>query len=130
MRPRRDRSWPDGLEALRPDDLARRRMRRAIRAGATGLLRARRRQAWQEVAAGWATILAPLAALLAVAFAGLAYRAAAPATATATTAPSTPVTVEELAGPGEGGEPFGYLTGTDEPSTDRVLTAVILYEDP
>ena len=126
MRPTRDRSWPDGLEALRPDDVARRRMRRAIHAGATRLLRKRRRRAWEEVAAGWATILAPLAALLAVAFAGLAYRATAPAPSTS----STPVTVEELAGPGDPDEPFGYLTESDEPSTDRVLTAVILYEEP
>lgn len=127
MRREHDQRWPHGLEALRPDDLARARMRRAVRAEAVGRLRARRRRAWQEVAAGWSTILVPLAALLAMAFAGLAYRAAAPpAEATA----STPVTVEELVGTDAPGEPFGYLTGTDEPNADRVLTAVILYEEP
>lgn len=126
MRWKEDGRWPDGLEELRPDDLARARIRRAIRAASAGLLRARRRAAWREVAAGWARILTPLAALLAIAFAGLAVRATSPPPETS----RPPVTLEELMGPDQAGEPFGYLTGVDEPSTDRVLTAVILYEEP
>jgi hypothetical protein len=67
-------SWTD---ALRPDPLARARMRRAIRAAAGPLLRARR-LSWWEVASDWASLLTPAAAAAAILFVAVALRDPAP----------------------------------------------------
>jgi len=71
------RAWPDWLEPLRPDELARRRLHKRIMAAAEGRLR-RPDRSWQDVSASWSAFLTPLAAGLAVAFGTLAYRASAP----------------------------------------------------
>lgn len=67
------RDWPDWLEGLRPDDLTQARMYREIMSAARPLLDARRED-WWDVASGWAGLLTPVAAVLALVFAGLAMR--------------------------------------------------------
>lgn len=69
------RIFPGWLEPLRPDDAVKRRLREAILARAEPILAARGRGGWSEVAAGWATLLAPAAAAAAILFAALAVRA-------------------------------------------------------
>lgn len=61
----RSDAWPDWGEPLRPDDVARARMRRGIRERSAGLL-ARRRGATWRVLEAWAGHLTPLAAAVAV----------------------------------------------------------------
>ncbi|MFW6084450.1 MAG: hypothetical protein ACODAA_04495 [Gemmatimonadota bacterium] len=65
------RDWPDWLESLRPDDVTAARLRREITSAAGPLLDARRED-WWDVASGWAGLLTPVAAVLALVFAGLA----------------------------------------------------------
>lgn len=67
------RQWPDWLESLRPDDVAAARLHRQIMSAAQPLLDARRED-WWDVASGWAGLLTPVAAVLALVFAGLAIR--------------------------------------------------------
>ena len=57
--------WPIWMRALRPDELTRRRMKRAILDEALPLLTARR-DSWFDAVADWATILSPVAAAIAV----------------------------------------------------------------
>lgn len=68
------REWPAWLEALRPDELTRRRLHKSVMARAEAVLRLPERT-WRDVTAGWSSILTPIAAGLAVAFGVLAYRA-------------------------------------------------------
>ena len=56
--------WPIWMRALRPDELTRRRMKRAILDEALPLLTARR-DSWFDAVADWATILSPVAAAVA-----------------------------------------------------------------
>ena len=70
------RGWPEWLEPLRPDELARRRLHKQVMQAAESMLRAPTRT-WQDVSASWSAFLTPLAAGLAVAFGTLAYRASA-----------------------------------------------------
>lgn len=70
------RGWPEWLEPLRPDELARRRLRKRVMLAAEGMLGMPTRT-WQDVSASWSAFLTPLAAGLAVAFGTLAYRASA-----------------------------------------------------
>lgn len=65
--------WPSWLEALRPDEVTKRRLHKQVMARAESMLRPDR--SWSEVTAGWSSVLTPLAAGLAVAFGMLAYRA-------------------------------------------------------
>lgn len=125
------RRWPAWAEPLRPDDVTRARLARQIMARARPLLGARR-ESWQDVASGWASMLAPLAAVLLLFFTALAYRASDGGIAVADLGPepvvefappSGPATVEELVGGGEAA-PW-LLTGAEEPSTDALLTAVM-----
>ncbi|MFQ5688855.1 MAG: hypothetical protein ACE5HQ_01100 [Gemmatimonadota bacterium] len=109
------------MAPLEPNLLSRSRMRRAILERARPLLLRRRVGSWQDVAAGWAALLAPAAALLALAFAGVAYVASAEGgDDTAQTA-----TVEELIGPDEPEGPPSLLTATQEPNADMILTEVM-----
>jgi hypothetical protein len=66
--------WPAWLEALRPDELARQRLRSRIMAQAEPLLAARRALTWDEVASRWALLLVPAAAAVTLLFGGLALR--------------------------------------------------------
>lgn len=68
---RKGQAW---LESLQPDDVSRRRMRRAIMDRARPILE-RREADWYDVAAAWATILAPIAAMITLIFMGIALQA-------------------------------------------------------
>lgn len=125
--------WPGWAEPLRPDTLARRRLRRDVLARAEALLRVRR-ESWQDVASGWAAMLIPIAAVLLLLFTALAYRAtlemgaspvAAAPEARAPASPPEPLerSYEELVAADDA--PPGLLTGAEEPSRDAVLSAVI-----
>jgi hypothetical protein len=114
-------NWPIWLRALRPDELTRRRMRRAILDEALPLLKARR-DTWFDAVADWATILSPVAAAITLIFAGLALRQAGSAGLPETTA-SAPA-VEELV---RSGETLPSAFGRDSvPDLDVVMT--VLYE--
>ena len=114
-------NWPIWLRALRPDELTRRRMRRAILDEALPLLTARR-DTWFDAVADWATILSPVAAAITLIFAGLALRQAGSAEHPETVA-SAPA-VEELVRPDE---TLPSAFGRDSvPDLDVVMT--VLYE--
>jgi anti-sigma-K factor RskA len=116
------------LEPLRPDDIRHARIKRRVHEQADTLLRARRSAAgWQSVAARWALLLAPVAAALAVAFAGLAYRAGPgepPSTEVAT------LTVEQLVAEGRDDVFPALLTSATEPSKDHLLAAAMAGRAP
>lgn len=114
--------WPIWMRALRPDELTRRRMRRAILDEALPLLTARR-DSWFDAVAEWATILSPIAAAVTLVFAGLALRQAGSVELSDTIA-SAPA-VEELVRPGE---TLPSAFGPDSvPDLDAVMT--VLYEN-
>lgn len=114
--------WPIWMRALRPDELTRRRMKRAILDEALPLLTARR-DSWFDAVADWATILSPVAAAVTLIFAGLALRQAGSADLSDTIA-SAPA-VEELVRPGE---TLPSAFGSDSvPDLDAVMT--VLYEN-
>lgn len=124
---RDDRSWPEWMEPLRPDDVTRRRVRSGIMRTAAPLLEARRQDAWWGLA-GWASTLAPVAAAAALFFMWLATSAApnqAPVTnPTATAFDSVSDSMELIVGPG-GATPPSVLTAEQAPSPDAVLTAAV-----
>lgn len=82
-----ERRWPEWLEPLRPDDVSRQRMLRAIMDRARPILE-RREPDWFDVAAGWATILAPIAAVITLVFIGVALQALQPTTVADRTEPA------------------------------------------
>ena len=114
--------WPIWMRALRPDELTRRRIKRAILDEARPLLTARR-DSWFDAVADWATILSPVAAAVTLIFAGLALRQAGSADLSDTIA-SAPA-VEELVRPGE---TLPSAFGRDSvPDLNAVMT--VLYEN-
>jgi len=125
---REGRSWPEWLEPLRPDDMTRRRLHRAVMETAESMLRAR---TWTEVASRWSAVLAPLAAGLAVASGVLAYRAATP---DAPAGPSVVADVASAVAPVDLGTylapdaeaPPALLIDVVEPSREAVLTAALV----
>lgn len=121
--------WPEWLTALLPDDVARRRVRRAIIETAAPLLAVRRSTAWEEIAARWSTLLVPVAAALALAFGGLAYQASAP-TPMSVTAEPQPTSLEELFATDPLDGPPRLLTGDVEPSKELVLAAAMQEGSP
>lgn len=134
----RSRPWPAWLEELRPDDVARARMRAAIlqRAGAW-LERRRPASAW-ELAEEAARRLAPLAACAVLLFGWMAHRAAQepPPVASRTAveeAVRSPgargVAVEALVRSTEAQGPPAVLTSASAPSEDLVLAATLRGED-
>lgn len=120
---RNRRRWPSWLEPLRPDDVTRGRMRAAILARAAPILDSRRLGGWEDVAAGWATMLMPIAAVLVLFFGGLAYQA------TPRTLDVSPVTLEELMRDEDPEGTLGVLAANVEPSPDWALTAVIRHQN-
>ena len=113
---------PIWMRALRPDELTRRRMKRAILDEALPLFAARR-DSWFDAVADWATILSPVAAAVTLIFAGLALRQAGSADLSDTIA-SAPA-VEELVRPGE---TLPSAFGPDSvPDLNAVMT--VLYEN-
>ena len=116
---------PIWLRALRPDDVTRRRIRRAILGEALPLLAARR-DSWLDAVADWATILSPVAAAVTLIFAGLALRQAG-STDPAEGLASAPA-VEDLIRP-ENALPSAF--GRDSvPDLDEVLTVIYESEGP
>ena len=113
--------WPTWLEPLRPDEMSRRRVRNAVLTAAAPILRARE-WSWQDDVARWTSVLAPVAAAIAILFAGLAYRAARPE-AEARIEPIE-LEVDPLLQPLDDGPP-AMFTSTLEPSTDAILAAAI-----
>lgn len=124
---RDDRSWPEWLEPLRPDDVTRRRVRSGIMRSAAPLLEARRQEAWWGLA-GWTSTLVPVAAAAALFFMWLATSVApdqAPETnPTAAAYDTVADSIELIVGPG-GATPPRVLTAEQAPSPDAVLTAAV-----
>jgi len=110
---RTDDAWPGWLEPLRPDELARERMRRGILRAAAPLLAARHPARWWELAADWSGLAAPIAAAIALLFAWIAYEA-------------SPAGVE----PERQEMEALVLLNQAEPSTDGVLEATLRREGP
>lgn len=124
----RRRSWPDGLAPLRPDDVARARMRSAVLERARPWLERRRAGSVWELAETAALRLAPLAAAAVILFGWMAHRAE-----QATVATTSNVAVEELVrSSGDGMQAHGppaVLTSASAPSEDLVLAATLRGED-
>lgn len=118
---REDRAWPAWLEALRPDELARARMRRGILSAAAPLLATRRsRRSWWQVAADWSSVAVPIAAAIALLFAWIAYDSAPPGSEQ-----PERVEMEALVRPAVQTAPPDLLLNRSEPSTDGVLAATL-----
>lgn len=81
-----DDRWPQWLEPLRPDDLSSHRMLGEIMRRARPMLE-RREPDWLGVAAGWATMLVPVAAIITLVFVGIAIQASGPSAAADGSAP-------------------------------------------
>ncbi|MFW6191862.1 MAG: hypothetical protein ACOC83_00135 [Gemmatimonadota bacterium] len=124
---RDDRSWPEWLEPLRPDDVTRRRVRSGIMRSAAPLLEARRQEAWWGLAA-WTSRLVPVAAAAALFFMWLASSVApsqTPVTVPTATAYDTVAdSMELIVGP-DAATPPSVLTSEQAPSPDAVLTAAV-----
>lgn len=121
MTQEQDRTERQGwLEALRPDQVTRARLRAAILERAAPLLAERREEGWLGVAAGWSARLAPVAAAAALLFGWLAYDAG----RSTQPEPAASVRAETLVEPGDQVPPE-LLTSGDAPSADRVLAAAL-----
>ena len=125
------REWPAWLEALRPDELTRRRLHKSVMARAEAVLRLRE-HTWRDVTAGWSTVLTPIAAGLAVAFGVLAYRASLEPGLELAAAddPSDAVTLESheiqpLLGPDDAGPP-ALLIEENELNREAVFRAALV----
>ncbi len=115
--------WPRWLEPLRPDEVTRARLTRHVSNEAEPLLHLRRAGAsWQSIAARWAVLLAPVAAVLAVVFAGLAYQAG---SGEVRSADVPAVTVEQLVAEDAADAFPALLTSATEPSKDHLLEAAM-----
>lgn len=135
----RSRSWPAWLAPLRPDDVARARMRSAIVERAGPWLRRRRAPSVWELAEEAALRLAPLAASALILFGWMAHRVepeplSAPSPADAPSQSDAPshVAVEELlrsSGAGARAGPPAVLTSASAPSQDLVLAATLRGDD-
>ena len=119
------RRWPAWMSSLAPDELARRRMRKRILDEAAALLLARRSGSWWAVTDRWTTRLLPLAAALALVFAGMAQRAS-----DAPVAADMPPTVDELLQSANPNGPPAVLTSTAEPGLDQLLSAAVTPDAP
>ena len=118
--------WPAWMEALRPDEVTRRRLHNEVMQRAEAMMRLPERT-WHDVTAGWSAVLTPIAAGLVVTFGTLAYRASM-GTETVDTVPVEEITLETheiqpLLGP-EGSAPPAILIDEDELSREAVLLAV------
>lgn len=117
---RPERSWPEWLEPLRPDDVARARMRAAVRERAEPELSRRRRRATWDAAEELAGRLTPLAAAAALLFGWLAFQA----TPEPAAAPE-PVAVELMLQPEAGEGPPAVLVSASEPATRHAFEATL-----
>ncbi len=112
-----DDRWPQWLEPLRPDDLSRRRMLGEIMRRARPML-AHREPDWLGVAAGWATMLVPVAAIITLVFGGIAIQASGPSAVA--DGPATAVTDETAAA----------QRVADAEDLEYVLHVATMYEAP
>lgn len=112
--------WPHWLRPLRPDEAASDRLRRRI-AGAAAPLLADRREEWWDVAGRWSRMLIPIAAGLAIAFAGVAAGAGQEEAAAARSAEDPATNVVEVLHPE--GWPAG-LVAWGAPGEDVVFAAM------
>ena len=119
------RAWPEYLEALRPDQITRRRLQRNVMAAAEALLE-RRPLSWIDITASWSAALTPIAAGLIVAAGVLAYRVSGPAAPRlAAEAEVEPVGLVRALAP-DAEAPPELLIDLVEPSRDAVLTAALI----
>ncbi len=115
--------WAAWLDPLMPDEVSRQRLRKRVLEAAAPLLRARARS-WQDVAAGWSSLLTPIAAALVLVFGALAYAASRPAGQVGDSVSALeiePLLAEETESPPT------LLTGASEPSRESVFIAAIAY---
>lgn len=127
-RRRGDGSWPEWIEPLRPDDLARRRLHEAVMERARPILAEYRPAAAWEVAAGWADVLVPVAAVASVLFTVLALQTGDGAVGPASGPLADErqgVRIEELLAEPTGTEPPALLTRRNRPDLDGVLEATL-----
>ena len=116
---------PGWLDSLKPDELSRERLRRHVLAEAAVILRARRAGNWWSVADRWTTRLLPLAAALALVFAGMAqWVSQLPAVA------EMPPTVDELLRSANPNGPPDVLISATEPGLDQLLSAAVTPDAP
>lgn len=112
-----DERWPEWLEPLRPDDVARARMLRAVRGRAERELARRRRHATWDTAERFARRLTPLAAAAVLVFGWLALRARPEPDV------SRPVAVEQLLEPPSGEGPPAFLVSASAPRAEHAYRA-------
>lgn len=121
----RNDGWPAWLEPLRPDPMARARMKRGILAAAAPLLAGRHPTAWWEVAADWSSIAIPIAASIALLFGWIAYESS---PSPAPTPESERLEIEALVQPAAASSPPALLIDQSEPSSDAILAATLRRE--
>lgn len=112
-----DERWPEWLEPLRPDDVARARILRAVRARAGDELARRRRSATWDAAERFARRLVPLAAAAVLVFGWLALRAR------PEPEEARPVAVEQLLEPPAGEGPPAFLVSASAPRAEHAYRA-------
>lgn len=115
-----DDSWPEWLEPLRPDDVARVRMRAVILRRAEPELARRRRRAVWEAADLIGRRLTPFAAAAALLFGWLAFQAA------PVPDPPEAVAVEEMLRPPSGEGPPAFLVSARGPETEHAAEATLV----
>jgi hypothetical protein len=125
LREDRNEGWPAWLEPLRPDPMARARMKRGIQAAAAPLLAARHPAAWWELAADWSSIAIPIAASIALLFGWIAYQSN---PSPASTPESERMEIEALVQPAAASSPPALLIDQAEPSSDALLAATLRRE--
>lgn len=111
-----EREWPEWFEPLRPDDVARARMRASIRERTERELARRRRRAVWEASDALARRLTPLAAAAALLFGWLALNAS-------PEPDPRPVAVEEMLRPAAGEGPPAFLVSVQGPATEHAFEA-------
>ena len=115
-----DDSWPEWLEPLRPDDVARARVRSRVLARAEPELARRRRRAVWEAADLLGRRLTPFAAAAALLFGWLAFQAS------PEPEPSRTVAVEEMLRPPSGEGPPAFLVSASGPATEHAVEATLV----
>ena len=133
---RTPRQWPDWAEPLYPDTATIGRLRRSVAVAVDSVLERRTRSSL-GVAIGWASVVGPIAAAIAIVFGVLAYRAGAagdPAFAragpAATQSPSWASSSNDqellfMLAP-EAEAPPDLLLTSERPSPDEVLAATFI----
>ncbi|MDP2479783.1 MAG: hypothetical protein Q8W51_08040 [Candidatus Palauibacterales bacterium] len=122
----RNDGWPAWLEPLRPDRMARARMKRSILTAAAPLLAGRHPAGWWEVAADWSSVAIPIAASIALLFGWIAYESSPPPVPTPE---SEQLEIEALMQPAAAAALPALLIDQSEPSSDALLAATLRREE-